>query len=404
MSAAPARPVQVRPLRLGVYSDLVYRRDGATLSTNRAFIRFVAALTPHLDELVLFGRLHPDPGRSDYELPAGVRLAPLPHYDNARRLLQVGRAIGGSRRVFARELANLDAVWIFGPQPLAIAFARIARRHGVPVILGVRQDYPEYIRNRLPSRWWGWAVPVARLLDATFRRLGRTTPAVVLGRDLERSWSGGAPVMSTGFSLVRHADIRPLQDALATDWDGRLQLLSVGRLDAEKNPQLLLDVLAALRARDGRWHMTIAGDGPLRVALEARAAGLGLGEAARFVGEVPNGPELWELYRGSSVFLHVSLTEGLPQVLFEAQAAGLPIVATAVGGVAAALGDGAAGLLVQPRDPQAAVAALLRLAEDADLRRRLVTTGHERIAGDTLEAQTERVAAFIAAAAAGPRA
>lgn len=392
-----------RGLRLGVYSDLVYRRDGDVLSTRRAFIRFVTALAPHVEELVLFGRLDPQPGRFDYELPARhVRLAPLPHYENARRLFQMARAMRGSLRAFRAELPGLDAVWVFGPQPLAIAFALVARRRGVPVVLGVRQDYPAYIEGRLPSRRWAWAVPVARLLDGAFRRLGRRSPAIVLGHELELAWSGGAPVLNTGFSLVTAADIRSPDAALAAGWDDDIRILSVGRLDAEKNPMLLLDVLAELRSTDPRWRMTIAGDGPLRATLEARATELGLGDAARFAGEVPNGPELWGLYRSCDVFLHVSFTEGLPQVLFEAQAAGLPLVATAVGGVAAALGDGEAGLLIPPADRDAAVHALRRLADDADLREHLVRAGHASVRNETLEAQAERVVRFIEAAAQGP--
>jgi glycosyltransferase involved in cell wall biosynthesis len=83
-------------------------------------------------------------------------------------------------------------------------------------------------------------------------------------------------------------------------------------------------------------------------------------------------------------------------VLFEAQAAGLPIVATDVGGVRAALAGGAAGLLVPPSDPAAMAAALERLAGDEHLRHDLVTAGLENAARETTEAQIERVLGFFA--------
>src|SRR5256885_84498 len=131
--------------------------------------------------------------------------------------------------------SRLDAVWLFGPHPLAIAFARGAFRRGVPVFLGVRQDFPEYIRLRLPNRRWLWAAFAARLLERRFRRLGRRAPAVVVGDELADLYRGGAPVLATGFSLVRTRDLVGLSDALARDWDGlELRLLSVGRLDPEK--------------------------------------------------------------------------------------------------------------------------------------------------------------------------
>jgi glycosyltransferase involved in cell wall biosynthesis len=84
----------------------------------------------------------------------------------------------------------------------------------------------------------------------------------------------------------------------------------------------------------------------------------------------------------------------MPQVLLEAFAAGTPVVATAVGGVPEAAGD--AALLIPPGDPDAASAALRRLANEPDLRRELVARGVERVRGRTLEAESARVARFLA--------
>jgi glycosyltransferase involved in cell wall biosynthesis len=229
---------------------------------------------------------------------------------------------------------------------------------------------------------------------------------VVLGEELARSYRGGAAVMTTGFSLVRSAELVPVEEALEKPWGGARRVLSVGRLDPEKNPLLLLEVIRALRRRDPRWRLTIAGDGPMRAELEQRVAALGLDEAVELLGEVSNGPPLWQLYRDSHAFLHVSLTEGLPQVLFEAQAAGVPIVATAVGGVPEALANGATGILIPPRDPEAAVRALEHLALDEAMRRSLTAAGRRNAERETLEAQLDRIIDFFRhelAAAQAPR-
>lgn len=387
-------------MRLGVYADLTYRTDGEVISNNRAFIRFVTSLPPRVDEVVLFGRLDPTPGRSPYIVPGeGVRLVPLPYY---RRVTSIGRVVSSAREacaVFAAELERVDAVWIFGPHPLALLFALIARRRGVPLVIGIRQDYPQYIANRLPSRWWRWAVPAARGLDLTFRWLAKRAPTVALGAELARRYSRGAPVMSTGFSLVSARELTAIEDARAKPWGAELVLLSVTRLDPEKNPLLLLDIVDGLRRHDARWRMVVAGDGPLRGDLQRRVAELGLSDAVDLPGEVRNGPALWRLYRDSHVFLHVSFTEGLPQVLYEAQAAGTPIVATDVGGVSEALGAGAYGILIPPADANAAIAAIERVASDRRMRDALVTAGLENAARETLEAQLDRLAAFIRASA-----
>ena len=394
-------------MRLGVYSDLVYRRDGDVVSNNRAFIRFITSLPPRVDEVVLFGRMDPVPGRSPYVLPdERVRVVALPYYRRATNVAGVLRAVRGSWRVFSRELDGLDAVWVFGPQPMSMVFAWIARRRrDVKLILGVRHDYPEYIRNRLPSPRWKWAVGVAEVMDRIFQYFARTAPTVALGEEIASHYrGGGAPVVKTGFSLVPRSEVRSLDDALAKDWHTpELTILTVSRLDAEKNPLLLLEILHRLRRRDDRWRMIVAGDGALREQMERRVADLGLTGAVELRGEVPNGPELWRLYRDCHLFLHVSFTEGLPQVLLEAEAAGAPIVATRVGGVAEALAGGTTGLLVPPADADAAVTAIERIQHDPALRRELVTAALAHAEQETLEAQLDRLAAFFRTATNGAR-
>jgi glycosyltransferase involved in cell wall biosynthesis len=384
-------------MRLGVYSDMVYRRDDAgALSNNRAFVRFITSLPPRVDELVLFGRLDPVPGRSSYVVPKGVRFVALPYYRKASDVRAVVRAVGGSGAAFAAELARLDAVLVFGPQPMSMLFTGLALARGVPLVLGVRHDYPEYIRNRLPGPGWRWAVGVAAGMDLAFRLTARRAPTVALGDALARRYRGGAaPVLATGFSLVPRAHVRAPEEK---NWEGPRTILTVTRLDPEKNPLLLVDILAGLRMQDDRWRLVVAGDGPLREELEERVAAAGLDGAVELRGEVPNGPRLWQAYAEAHVFLHVSASEGLPQVLLEAQAAATPIVATAVGGVAEALGHGAAGLLIPPGDAGAAIAAVRRLAAEPDLRDRLVRAGSEHVEHETLEAQLDRLAAFVRAA------
>ena len=384
-------------MRLGVYADLVYRRDGDVVSTDLSFVLFVAALAEHLDELVVFGRLDPAPGAAPYALPSNVRFVALPHYGSVRDVPGVVRSLRGARTAFAAGLDRLDAVWLFGPHPVASAFARVARRRGVDVFLGVRQDFPQYIAGRLPSRAFAWAVPVAHALERDFRRLARRAPTVAVGEELAAEYrrSGGA-VLGTGFSLVRSADLVDPAVAARRSWDdGPIDLLSVGRLDPEKNPLLLPEIVAAVRKRHPRVRLDVVGTGALADAVAARATELGVADALTFHGYVPLGPQLDARYRAAHAFLHVSLTEGLPQVLFEAHAAAIPVVATDVGGVSAALGGGERGLLVPPRDVAAAAAAVVRLVEEPDLRHRLVEAGARHVAEETLEAQALRVVRFF---------
>jgi len=168
-------------------------------------------------------------------------------------------------------------------------------------------------------------------------------------------------------------------------------ILSVGRLETEKNPLLLADVLAELG--EG-WRLVVAGEGPMRVELEDRLRERGVADRAELLGYVPIDAGLHDLYRQADVFLHVSWTEGLPQVVFEAFAARLPLVATAVGGVPDAVGD--AALLVPPGDADAAVKALRRIDSEAGLRETLVERGVNRVQAHTTDAECRRIAEFLA--------
>ena len=135
--------------------------------------------------------------------------------------------------------------------------------------------------------------------------------------------------------------------------------------------------------------------GPLRAALERKIEDAGIQDRIDLLGPVAFGPDLLGLYRGADCFVHVSNTEGSPQVVAEAMAAGLPIVATDVGGVSAALNGGACGLLVPPGNARAMADALRTLASDPSLRRALARRGRKEAVGQTLEVQTARVRSFL---------
>jgi glycosyltransferase involved in cell wall biosynthesis len=198
-------------------------------------------------------------------------------------------------------------------------------------------------------------------------------------------------VLELSVSLIAESDLASPDAVASRSYDGELRALSVGRLEQEKNPLLLADVLAALPEP---WRLVVCGEGPLAGALENRLRQLEVAKRAELRGYVPIDGGLLDVYRSSHAFLHVSWTEGLPQVLFEAFAGRLPVVATDVGGVASAVGD--AALLIPPGDAHAAAAALERLAANAELRARLIEAGFELVRRRTLEAECDRVAAFLA--------
>jgi glycosyltransferase involved in cell wall biosynthesis len=379
-------------MRLAVYTDYTYRRAGGRVYAERAFALFLVQLAEHFEAFAIVGKVDPTPQRSRYPLPAGTEFVELPHYASLPRLRESLGAMARSVTVFWRVLDRVDGVWLLGPHPLALAFAVLALLRGKSVALGVRQDFRRYVRARHPNR--RWIHYAGDLLEALWRGLGRFVPIVAVGPALASLYPR-ARIHELTVSLVRAGDLAPLEVVHRRSYDdGELRVLSVGRLEEEKNPLLLADIIAQLHAHDPRWRLTICGEGPLKDAVLQRAEQLGVAAHVELLGYVPHGAELIDIYRVSHALLHVSWTEGLPQVLFEAFAARLPVVATAVGGVPAAAGN--AALLIEPGDAEAAVRALERVCGDAGTRARLVEAGLQRAAARTLEAEAGRLADFLA--------
>ena len=377
-------------VRILIYSDFAYRRHEGGIYAEQPFAIFLTTLAGLVQHVTLVGRLDPADEPWHFPLPPTVGYLALPYYGHAFNPLAVLAATAGSASRFWRALAQADTALLFGPSPLAVVFAVLALLRGRQVALGVRQDYVSYVRSRHPGR--RWLHLAAGVLDACFRLLARRCSVIAVGPAQSQRYARARRLLPLSVTLIGEADV--VAGPRVTGGTGSdLVVLSVGRLDNEKNPLLLADVLAELRSRDERWRLTVCGDGPLRAPLRERLRELGVDHHATLRGFVPMGPSLLDIYRTSDMFLHTSRTEGSPQVLFEAFAAGLPVVATDVGGVAAAA-DGAA-LVIPPDNPSAAAAALARLAKDGELRDQLVSAGLLIARRHTRELQCRRLVDFL---------
>jgi glycosyltransferase involved in cell wall biosynthesis len=373
-------------VRVLVHNDQSYVRTGDALWTHQPFALFVCALAEHGVAVALCGRLE-DGARAGLVAVGGrVAFVGLPAGGASAGAVRVARSAPQALRRWWRALGTADVVWLIGPNAWSLPFAAAARWRGVPVVLGVRQDLPRYVATRRPGD--RRAAVVAGALERGFRRLARRRPAVVVGGVLARNYAHAPETLDVRVSLVRR-DAIARTPRLLPPGDGPRRALSVGRLDPEKNPLLLADVLA----RAPGWSLDVCGDGPLRDALAARASALGVGDRLVLHGQL-DGVTLGARYAEADALLHVSWTEGVPQVLLEAFSAGLPVVATDVGGVAGAAGD--AALLVPPGDAGAAAAALGRLAAEPATAIGLAERGLALARDHALEAETGRVAALLA--------
>jgi glycosyltransferase involved in cell wall biosynthesis len=176
-------------------------------------------------------------------------------------------------------------------------------------------------------------------------------------------------------STSSSSETRQLRDRLGLACSERI-ILAVGRLSREKGHADLFEALGRLRASpDGAdVRLVLVGDGPEREALQRIAVAHGLRDRIVFAGHVS---DVRPFYTIADLLALPSHSEGSPNVLLEAMAGGLPIVATAVGGVPEIVDHERTGLLVPERDPAAMAAAIKRMLQDRELAARIATSASQ---------------------------
>ncbi|ARC90842.1 glycosyltransferase [Rhodovulum sp. MB263] len=156
------------------------------------------------------------------------------------------------------------------------------------------------------------------------------------------------------------------------------ELLFVGRLAAVKGVPLLLEAMARLGANCADARLTLIGDGPERARIEAEAARLGLGARVVFAG-YRSQDEVAKALARSDLFVLPSFAEGVPVVLMEAMAAGLPVIATRIAGIPELVEDGVSGLVVDPGSATALTAAIGTVLADPEGAARMGAAGRDRV-------------------------
>lgn len=167
------------------------------------------------------------------------------------------------------------------------------------------------------------------------------------------------------------------------------RIVSVGRLDANKNHEMMIRAFAGLAGRYPEYTLTIYGEGELREHLQKLIASLGLEEKVFLPGVVP---DVAERIEKAALFLLVSYSEGVSNALIEALALGLPVIATDVpsGGTQELIRHGENGLIIPPGDEEALKAAMERLLSDGEYAERLGEQAHkiqERLAPERVNRQ-----------------
>ncbi len=276
-----------------------------------------------------------------------------------------------------------DLIHLSAPGPTGIAAWMLARVLNVPLVgsyhtelaayAGLRTGRPELelLATGLLAKFYGSCGLVLSPSSATDERLR------ALGISSERiaRWARGVDLQRFDPGLRDPGSL-----------PGEVTVMYAGRLSKEKGVDLLADAFLTARARDPRLHLVLAGGGPEEGQLRER-----LGDRATFLGWL-GGRDLARAYASADVFLFASQTDTYGQVIVEAQASGLPVVAVREGGPATLIEHEETGLLA-PADRHALAAELGRLTESNLLRERLRRTARQAVTGQTWEVALEQLGA-----------
>jgi len=306
---------------------------------------------------------HEEPAPGTVALPPDWSL-PLPSYESIDLRFPLPTDV-----LACIEEQQPDVIHVATPGPVGFCGLAVARLLGVPAVGSYHTELGPYALHLTRDLLVAEAIEV--YVDWFYQRCATVlaptsgVAEALAARGIQDVGVWGRGVDTDLFSPRRRdAALRTrLLDG------GELLILSVGRLSHEKRIGVLLDAFARMsRVRPGA-RLVVVGDGPARREFERTAP-----QGTTFVGEARGG-ELAALYASADIFCFPSTTDTFGQVLLEAGASGLPVVAAAAGGALELVQPGRNGLLVEPDDPGLLAAALLELAENPARRAALAEAG-----------------------------
>jgi glycosyltransferase involved in cell wall biosynthesis len=315
------------------------------------------ALTRRFDVVVA---AHGDGPLQDAAIAATARYVPLTH---VRRPINPLRDLLGLielTRLLRRERPDIVHA---NSSKIGVLARLAARAVNVPIRVFTVHGWAFSARSGLSARLYRWADRLVRpLTSATICVSEGERAAGLLSRTCDRERTVVIPnaVDVAAAPQSRHDSVTPV-------------IVAVGRLKAPKDFVTFVRALSALAP--GSFEALIVGDGPDGPELRHEIQRLGLEERVRLAGDRRDVPEL---LAAADVFVLSSRSEGLPVSVLEAMAAGLPVVASRVGGVPEVVLHERTGLLVAPGDPAQLAATLERLVARPELRRRFGAAGRAR--------------------------
>lgn len=288
-----------------------------------------------------------------------------------------------------RAVGESDLVCVDMPGETGFIAALVCKVRSKPLVIQIIGDWEAVIRCGKPPGISTWMKSkFAKLMSVVTVRSAQLIFAQ--GENLYTQYLG-TNARALGTSMVHSTltdDVFCLREF--KEFHCPVRILSVMGLLPLKRPDAVLEAVLDLQSRGFSVEWWCVGDGPERANLEMEVQRRSLTSIVRFLGYIPLGPPLLSLYREADIFVHSSMTEGVPHCLLEAMANSLPVVTTSAGGIAGIVTDGVDAIVVPPGNGRALADGVLRLLRDPSIANRMGRAAYHRARGFHSVALAER--------------
>ena len=323
----------------------------------------------------------------------GIKIVRFPYWRDTREFLKLFPFRWLEiLKISQKAVRSHDILWIRYPSIVSLIIFLFAGIYHRPLIIHVVGNLRKALEKNKYSR-------ICLPLIETVASLIQKIPNFLWGRKV---------ILTTGielFKLYSHCSPKILVDSVIskktiffrkdTCFHKTKVILYVGALLDRKGVSYLLKSLPSLLKQNNRLKLFIIGKGKEEENLRRETEILNIENSVRFLGYIPFGKRLYQIYKMADVFVLPSLSEGIPRVILEAWALGIPVVATKVGGIPYLIRNGENGILVPPCSPDALSKAIKKIIDNKTLRKKLIKGGYHSVKEYTIEKQIHKLKGIL---------
>jgi len=380
-------------MKIFAYNDFILLKEDENIYADDSHILFIKSTCEnHFDDFCLGSRVSPLSGKGHYFFSDQEKhLLELPYYSSVSDFLKRPSLLIKALFQLRSQLKKFDIFWITWPHPISFLILFLVGSKK-PVVLFVRQNLEALIKVRYSGIKMSLGLIFARfvyLYASTFRS---NAMLVTVGKEMHQH-------LSSGFVNSKHISDSIISEEYSVkerlyNVGNTLKLLFIGRLEPEKG---LLDLINSVNLinKEIPATLTIVGEGISRIESESLSKSLGLTEKITFLGYIPFGDNLFDIYNSHDILMISSFSEGLPKIINEARAFSIPVISTKVGGIADELHHEETCLFVNPGNPEQLAEAAIRLFSDKKLYNYICKNLGEEFQKNSLQYWSREFAEFV---------